>query len=115
MKLLKDNEFISRKKVKQLFLATSIMVLGLYVIAMICSLLGLKTFILNYQNSTMDKIEEFLHQYSLYPFASDVFLTIEFFIVLSFVLQKHPTKSYTSNLRWNFIEKFTETTLIHGC
>lgn len=90
MKLLKDNEFISRKKVKQLFLATSIMVLGLYVAAMICSLLGLKTFILNYQNSTMDKIEAFLHQYSLYPFASDVFLTIEFFIVLSFVLQKRP-------------------------
>lgn len=94
MKLFKDNMTISRTKWKQLLLAASLMILGLYVIAMVSSLLGLKTFILNYQNVTMDKIEAFLHQHSLYPFASDVFLTIEFSIVLWFVLQKKPHWSY---------------------
>lgn len=70
------------------------MILGLYTIALISSLLGFKTFILNYQNTQMDKIEAFLHQYSLYPFASDVFLTIEFSIVLWFILQKRPSWVY---------------------
>lgn len=88
MKLLKDNEFISRKKAKQLFLATSIMVLGLYVIAMICSLLGLKTFILNYQNTQMDKIESWLRGYKIYSLITFMFSTLEFYIVLSFTLKK---------------------------
>lgn len=88
MKLLKDNEFISRKKVKQLFLATSIMVLGLYIIAMICSLSGVDYFIVKYQNSQMDKIELWFRERGIYSMLMFAFSTLEFYIGLCFVLRK---------------------------
>lgn len=75
MKLFKDDDpYISKRKWRQILLAMSIMTIVLYVIAMICSLTGSKYFILNYQNSQMDRIENFLHKHTLYPLATDIFI-----------------------------------------
>lgn len=88
MKLLKDNKTISRKKWKQLLLASSLMILGLYIVAMICSLIGVDYFIVKYQNTQMDKIEACFRERSIYSLLMFAFSTLEFYLVLCFVLKK---------------------------
>ena len=61
---------------------------------MIASLSGSKYFILNFQNEQMDKIEEFARKIYLVQLLHSFFLTIEFTIVLSFVLKKLPKWYY---------------------
>ena len=95
MKLIKsDSPFLTKDQWRKVFTAMSIMTIALYIVAMVFSLCGSKYFILNYQNTQMDKIENFLHQYSLYPLIVNVFLTIEFTIILTFVLGKFPKFYY---------------------
>jgi len=94
MKLLKDSMYISRPKWKKLMLATSILLISLYIVAMIFSLCGNTYFIMNYQNDQMDRIESFLKQYQVYPLAMWFFTTVEFTIVLSFVIKRIPKWYY---------------------
>ena len=89
-----DSLYLTRKQWTKLFLAFSIMVLILYTVAMICSLCGSTYFILDYQNTQMDKIEAFLTKYKIMPLLNWVFTTIEFCIVSSFVLKKLPKWYY---------------------
>jgi len=89
MKLFKDDHpYISKRKWMQILLATSIMVLTLYAVAMVFSLCGSTYFILDYQNAQMDKIEAFLTEHKVMPMLNYLFSTLEFFIVCSFVLKK---------------------------
>lgn len=81
-----------------MFLATSILVIALYLAAMICSLCGSEYFILNYQNAQMDKIEAFLRDHGIMPLLNWVFTTIEFTIIIAFVLKKYP--------KWYYIVPF---------
>lgn len=86
MKLFKDEEiFMSRKKLKQVCLAVSIMTLLLYIVAMIFSLNGSTYFILNYQNTQMDNIESFMRAHGIQSLISAVFLVLEFSIIESFI------------------------------
>lgn len=87
MKLLKE-KFIPHKKLKQLFLASSILIISLYIVAMICSLNSSSYFILNYQNTQMDKIEAWFRERSIYSLLMFAFSTLEFYIVLCFILKK---------------------------
>ena len=89
-----DSMILTRSQWAKVFLATSIMVLTLYLVAMIFSLCGSNYFILNYQNTQMDRIEEFLRTYKIYPACMWLFTTFEYFIVLSFVLKKFPDWYY---------------------
>ena len=98
MKLLKDSPYLSKSQWRKLFLAMSIMVVALYLIAMVFSLCGSKYFILNYQNEQMDKIEAFLQEHYLMALVNCAFTTIEFFIIISFVLKKLP--------KWYYIVAF---------
>jgi len=94
MKLFKDYDmYISKDKWRKIFLAVSIMTITLYIIAMIFSLCGSDYFILNYQNTNMDKIQMFLQDHKLYSLVSCLFLTLEFSIITSFV-SKHIVKIY---------------------
>lgn len=94
MKFFKDdNLFIPFKKWRQVLTALSIMTLLLYIVAMIFSLCGSNYFILNYQNTNMDKIQVFLQNHKLYSLISCLFLTLEFSIIISFVF-KHVVKIY---------------------
>lgn len=89
MKIIKtESPFLSKPQWRKVFTATSIIILSLYVVAMICSALGSKYFIHNYQNTQMDNIEAFLSTYSLMPIINFVFSTIEFSLVSSFILNK---------------------------
>lgn len=89
MKLFRDDDpYISKRKWKQIFLAMSIMVLVLYVVAMICSLCGSTYFILNYQNEQMDRIEAWFRDHQIYGLINIAFNVIEFEIVMSFVLKR---------------------------
>lgn len=92
MKLFKDTEspYLSRQELKKVCLATSIMVIVLYVVAIICSLNGSNIFIMNYQNSHMDSIEYFLKEHSIYPALMWLFTTVEFTIEMSFILGERP-------------------------
>ena len=98
MKLLKNTEdnnvYLTKSQWRKVFLAVSIMTIVLYVVAMVFSLLGSKEFILNYQNDQMDKIQNWLVKYNLYPFAMDVFMTIEFSIAIWYLLKKTPKWYY---------------------
>ena len=95
MKLLKtDNPYLTKQQWKKIFIATSILVLLLYIVAMICSLCGSKYFILNYQNEQMDNIESFLTNYKIMPLLNWWFTTLEFSVVISFVLKKLPKWYY---------------------
>ena len=96
MKILKtETPYLTKQEWRKVLLATSIMTLCLYAVAMVFSLCGSKYFILNYQNDQMDKIEAWLRARNLVAFLQDGFITIEITIVLSFVLQKKP--------RWYYI------------
>lgn len=89
-----DELYLTKIQWKKLFLATSILVIALYLAAMICSLCGSEYFILNYQNAQMDKIEAFLRDHGIMPLLNWVFTTIEFTIIIAFVLKKYPKWYY---------------------
>ena len=89
-----DSLYLTRKQWTKLFVAFSIMVLVLYAIAMICSLCGIDYFILKFQNTQLDKIEEFMQARKLQPLISWIFNTIEFGIVISFILKRFPKWYY---------------------
>ena len=93
-----DELYLTKIQWKKLFLATSILVIALYLAAMICSLCGSEYFILNYQNAQMDKIEAFLRDHGIMPLLNWVFTTIEFTIIIAFVLKKYP--------KWYYIVPF---------
>ena len=88
MKLLKNALYLTKDQWRKVFLAMSIMTLVLYTVAMVFSLCGSDYFILKYQNERMDKIEEFLTLYGIMPMLNCMFLTLEFSIVSSFVLNR---------------------------
>lgn len=83
-----DSPYLSKRQWTKVFVAFSIMVLCLYIVAAICSLCGSKYFILNYQNSQMDKIESALRELQIYPMSMWFFTTFEYGIILSFVLKR---------------------------
>lgn len=89
-----DSLYLTRKQWTNVFIAFSIMIIILYVIAMITSLCGSDYFILNYQNEQMNNIENFLNKYSLMPLVNWLFSTIEFVIILSFIIKKLPKWYY---------------------
>ena len=93
-----DELYLTKIQWKKLFLATSILVIALYLAAMICSLCGSEYFILNYQNAQMDRIEAFLRDHGIMPLLNWVFTTIEFTIIIAFVLKKYP--------KWYYIVPF---------
>lgn len=89
----KDSFLLSKEQWKKVFLAMTILTILLYIVAAICSVCGLKTFILNYQNTQMDNIEIFSRQHKLIPAIAWLFSSIEFFIISSFIIKK-PCKWY---------------------
>lgn len=95
MKLLKtESPYLDKPQWRKLFLATSVMVICLYLVAMAFSLCGSKYFILDYQNEQMDRIESFLTEYRLIDVLRSMFSTLEFSIVLAFTLNKMPKWYY---------------------
>ena len=90
-----DSLYLSKDQWRKIFLATSIMTIVLYIVAMICSSLGSKQFILNYQNEHMDNIESFLRTNKIYGLVNIAFLTLEFEVIVSFILRKIPNVLYT--------------------
>lgn len=93
-----DSPYLSKRQWTKVFVAFSIMILVLYIGAMIASLCGSEYFILNYQNAQMDRIEAFLESYQIMPLLNWVFTTIEFTIIIAFVLKKYP--------KWYYIVPF---------
>lgn len=89
-----DSPYLSKDQWRKVFMAMSIITIGLYIVAMVFSLCGSKYFILNYQNEQMDKIEAFMTNHSILGFINWAFSTLEFSIVLYFVLQKRPSIFY---------------------
>lgn len=83
-----DEPFLTKTELRKVFLATSIMVLVIYIVAMFCSLNGLTYFLANYSNPTMDKIEGFMRAHGVQSLISCLFLTLEFSILLSFISHK---------------------------
>lgn len=91
MKLFRDDDpYISKRKWKQIFLAMSIMVLVLYIVAMIFSLCGSSYFILNYQNEQMDRIEAWFRERDIMAIITFAYTTIESTILITFTLKKKP-------------------------
>lgn len=85
----KDDEmFLTKEKWRKLFLATSLMIIVLYIVAMICSTNGSNMFILRYENAHLDKVEKFMREQKLMGLVTALFLTLEFSIVLSFIINK---------------------------
>ena len=107
MKLFNSKEealYLTKKQWAKLFIACSVLVLLLYVAAMIASLCGSEYFILNYQNAQMDKIQNWLETCNLSNVVNSLFLTIEFSIILSFVLKRFP--------KWYYLLSFLVLPLI---
>lgn len=95
MKFLKtDTPYIEKNKWKKLFLTTSILTIGLYIAAMIASLCGSNYFILQFQNTQLDKIEEWFRNRGLFAFISWAFSTLEFAVVTSFIIKRFPKWYY---------------------
>ena len=95
MKLLKtDNPYLTKQQWKKIFLAFSIMIAVLYTAAMIASLCGSSYFILQFQNSQLDKIESFMTAHKIQPLINFAFYTLEFCIILSFVIKRFPKWYY---------------------
>lgn len=70
------------------------MVLLLYSGAMIASLCGSKYFILNFHNDQLDHIESWFKQWGAYSLVGCAFLTLEFAIILSFILKRFASIYY---------------------
>lgn len=91
MKLFREETpYLSKEKIRQLALAMTIITIGVYIIAATCSLLGSSYFILDFQSSRLDAIEKFFTDRGIMPMLNFVFSTIEFYIVLTFILGKFP-------------------------
>ena len=94
MKLLKNEEdnnlYLSKSQWTRVLIAVSFITLITYSIAMIFSLSGNDYFILNYQNSQMDKIESFMSERKIMPLVNWLFSTLEYAIIMFFVLNKRP-------------------------
>lgn len=111
MKLLKtESPYLDRAQVKKVLLALTIMTIVLYIVAMIFSLCGSEYFILNYQNTQMDKIEEWFKARNIYALITFLFLTFESSLILCFILQKivkwyHCLSFYLINIPLAFIFK----------
>ena len=80
-----DSLILNKKQWLKIFTAMSVMVIVLYLVAMIFSLCGSKYFILNYQNSQMDVIENFFKNHIMNLSATFIY-AIEYDIALSIVL-----------------------------
>ncbi len=85
-----DSLILDKKQWLKIFTAMSVMVIVLYLIAMVCSLCGSKYFILNYQNQQMDRIESFMKQHNIMALINDIFMTLEFCIISTFILKRIP-------------------------
>lgn len=97
MKLFKieeDEKFLTRKQRKKVFLATSIMIIVLYLIAFTTSMLGGTYFLLDYHNARSDKIEEFLTKINVIDAVWWGFSTIEYTLILSFIINTKPKWYY---------------------
>ena len=92
MKLFKneDGVYLTKEKRIKVCLAASIMTLVVYIIAMILSLSGIDTFVSTYQNERLDKIEEILRNWGIYPMATWLFSTVEYGIMSWFLVDKVP-------------------------
>lgn len=90
MRPVKKNDafILNKEQIEKVFLATSILIFALYLVAMVFSLCGSKYFILNYQNTQMDKIESWFANNHISILIHFLFSTFEFYIVLCFVLKK---------------------------
>lgn len=93
-----DALYLTKKQWKKIMLAMSVLTILLYIGAMVASLCGSQYFILNYQNSQMDKIESFLNQHNIYHLVMWLYSTIEFFIISTFVIKRIP--------KWYYILSF---------
>lgn len=89
-----DALYLTKKQWTKLFVAMSILTILLYIGAMVASLCGSKYFILNYQNTQMDRIETFLTQYNIYHLVMWFYSTVEYFIILTFVIKRIPKWYY---------------------
>lgn len=95
MKLLKtESPYLDKSQWKKLFLALSIMTICLYIVAMIFSLCENKYFILDYQNTQMDRIEAWFRNNNFKSLISWLFSTFEFAIILAFITNKIPKWYY---------------------
>ena len=88
----KDEHFLTKKQWRKVLLATSIIIIAVYVVAMFCSFFGSDYFIFNYTNEWTDKVEEFLRAHDLYSFLMWGFNTVETFIISFFVLKQKPKR-----------------------
>ena len=98
MKLFKPTEderfYIPIYKRKRILLASSVLIISLYVAAMICSLCGVNYFINTYQNEQMDSIQNFFVSHKIYPLLTWIFETIGFAIVYWFINKKAPKRYF---------------------
>ena len=98
MKILKDGKegmYLTKEQWRKIFTAMSFLTFGLYVIAMIFSLCGSKYFILNYQNTQMELIENWFRNYHIYGLINLLFSVLEFSIIIGFMLNKFPNPLYS--------------------
>lgn len=93
-----DSLYLTKIQLTKIFIAFSVMIILLYISAMIASLCGSDYFILVYQNTQLDRIEEFLRENKIITLLKWVFNTIEFSIVLAFILKRIP--------KWYYILSF---------
>ena len=89
-----DSLYLTKTQWAKLFIACSVLVLLLYIGAMIASLCGSDYFILNYQNAQMEQIESWLTSYKIMPLLNWVFTTLEFTIVMAFIVKRIPKWYY---------------------
>lgn len=96
MKLLNKEEgaFLSKEQIFKVVMATTIMVVALYLIAMVCSLCGLGYFLFDYHNEQLVRIESWFKEHNCYGLITNLFFTLETFIVLWFILGKRPKWYY---------------------
>ena len=92
--LKSDSPYLTKSQWKQVLLAMSGLILLTYIVAMIFSLCGSNYFILIYQNTQMDNIESFCTKYNFMPAINCLFLTLEFSIIMSFILNKRVNLIY---------------------
>ena len=86
MKPISKNDalIITKSQWRKLFLTVSTLTFILYVIATIYTLCGGSYFVLDYQNSQMDRIEGFFREHHIYSLLTWLFSTVEFSILGSF-------------------------------
>lgn len=89
MKLFRDKEpFLTKEQKFKIFMLLTLLIIGMYCIALTCSLCGLKTFICDYHNNRLHAIEIFLRSHKIYALATASFMVFESYIVVCFVRRK---------------------------